>query len=107
MSIETSKDLFYLVLSIATGGASIFLCWALYEVAKMLHQANAVVTETREKLNRLEKAIVAIKEKLESSVNYLGMLAEGGRSLLSFLHTKEEKTEKRRRSKKSDDEDEE
>lgn len=73
----------------------------------MLHQANAVVTETREKINRLERAVVAIKDKIESSVQYLGMLAEGGKSLLSFLHITEEKKEKRRQSKKHKDEDEE
>lgn len=107
MTLDSTKDLLYLVLSVATGWVAVFLCWTLYELAKMLHQANAVVTETREKINRLEKAVVAIKEKIESSAHYLGMLAEGGKSLLSFMHLTEEKKEKRRQSKKSKAEDEE
>lgn len=108
MTLETTKDLFYLVLSIVILGAGVFICWAFYEIARMLHQANQLVTETREKINRVEHGIIAIKEKLESSVGYLGMLAEGGKSLLSFLHTSEEKKEKRRSKKaKNEDEDEE
>lgn len=107
MTLDSTKDLLYLVLSIAVGWVAIFLCWALYEAAKILHQANAVVTETREKISRLEKAVVAIKEKMESSAHYLGMLAEGGKSLLSFMHSTEEKKDKRRQSKKHKDEEEE
>ena len=108
MTLETTKDIFYLVASIALGWVAVFLCWGLYEIAKLLHQANALVTDTREKISRLERAISAIKEKIESSAGYLGMIAEGGKSLLSFLHTSEEKKEQRRKTKKpKHDEDEE
>lgn len=107
MTLVSTQDLFFLVLAVATGWIAVFLCWALYEVARMLHQANAVVSETREKLNRLEKAILAIKEKLETSMGYFGMLAEGGKSLMSMFHQREERREKRRAKKgKSADEDE-
>ena len=107
MTLDSTQDLFFLVLSIATGWVAVFVCWGLYEVAKILHQANAVVTETRDKLNRLEKAVLAIKERLESSVSYLGMLAEGGKSLLGLFHKREERRAKRSSRKKKTDEDDE
>ena len=108
MSLASTQDLFYLVAAIALGWIAVFLTWALYELAKLLHQANQTVTETREKINRVERGVMAIKERLESSVGYLGMLAEGGRTLLSFLQSSEEKKEKRRSKKsKADDDDEE
>lgn len=107
MTLETTQDLFYLVAAIACGWVAVFLTWALYELAKLLHQANDTVSQAREKAMRIEKAVLSIKERLESSVGYLGMLAEGGKSLLSFLHTTEEKKEKRRAKKGKDDEDEE
>jgi len=106
MTFNSTVDLFYLVLSISIGWVAIFLCWGLYELARMLHQANAVVSDAREKMGRLERAISAIKERLESSAGYLGAIAEGGKALLSFLHVTEEKKEKRRK-KKGKDEDEE
>lgn len=110
MSLETTQDLFFLILAVATGWVAVFICWALYEVARMLHQANTVVSETREKLTRLENAISSIKERIESSVGYFGMLAEGGKSLMSMFSQREERREKRRTSKKSkllDEDDEE
>ncbi len=108
MTLNSTLDVLYLVLAISAGWIAIFICWMLYEIAKLLHQANALVTDTREKISRLEHAVMAVKEKLESSATYLGAIAEGGKSLLSFLHTKEEKKEQRRRTrkKKSDEDDE-
>jgi hypothetical protein len=108
MSIATSQDLFFLILAIVTGGIGIFLCWALYEVARMLRQANEVVTETRERMTRIENAVTHLKEKLETSFSYFGAVAEGGKALLSFLKSKQETKEapKRRKSKLFDEEDE-
>ena len=101
--MTTTQDLLMLVLSIAVGWVAVFLCWALYEAATLLHQANRVVSETREKLSRLERAAVIIKDKLEHSVTYLGMLAEGGKSLLSLFKRgrgeEEEEDEEPARSK--------
>ena len=104
MTLSSTQEIFYLVLSVASAWVAVFLCWALYELAKVLHQANTVMTETRQKITRVEHAVMKIKEKLESSVSYLGMLAEGGKSLLSFLHMSEEKKEKRRGKKHEEEE---
>jgi hypothetical protein len=108
MTLDSTQDLFFLVLAMATGWIAVFLCWALYEVARMLHQANAVVSETREKLNRLEKAVSAIREKFETSMGYFGVLAEGGKSLMNMFHQREERREKTRtkRGKFADEDDE-
>jgi uncharacterized protein YoxC len=106
MPLDTTKDLFYLILAISIGGVAVFLCWTLYEVSRMLHQANEMITDVREKISRVERAIAVIKEKIESSASYLGALAKGGEALLSFLHTTEEKKEKRRKTKKEEIEEE-
>lgn len=106
MALDSMKDLLYFVSSLAIGWIAVFLCWALYELAKLLHQANTLVTDTRQKISRIEHAMTKIKERIESSAGYLSMIAEGGKALLSFLHTKEEKHE-RRRKKKGSEEDEE
>ncbi|MFA5935429.1 MAG: hypothetical protein WC787_01050 [Patescibacteria group bacterium] len=84
----TTQEIFYLVASIALGGVAIFLCWALYEVATLLRKANTVVTETQEKIVRIERGVMAVKERLESSVGYLGILAEGGKAMLGMLQSR-------------------
>jgi hypothetical protein len=85
MTLSNTQDLFFLVLSIVTVWVAVFLCWALYEIAKLLHQGNQVVTETREKVSKVESAILSIKDRLESSMSYLGMIADGGKAVMSYF----------------------
>jgi hypothetical protein len=85
MTLSNTQDLFFLVLSIATGWAAVFFCWALYEIAKLLHQGNQIVTETREKVSKVEDAIMSVKDRLESSMSYLGMIADGGKAIMSYF----------------------
>ncbi len=101
VSMISTNDLLTLVLAIAVVAVAIFLCWTLVELARLLHQANDVLTEAREKITRLERAALAIKEKLTHSVNYLGIIAEGGRSLLSMFQNRKE-TKKRRKSQEEE-----
>jgi hypothetical protein len=87
MVIDTTKDLFYLALAIATLGISGFICWALAEVAKLLHQANETVREMRHRISRVEAAILGIRERFDSSIHIFSLLAESARALLShFMH---------------------
>lgn len=95
MTLVSTLDLLYLTLAIASLWVAGFLCWGLYELARLLRQANTVVRDTREKMNRIEKTIMAIKEKIESSVNYLSILAEGGKAVMSMLRKREEKKKKK------------
>ncbi|MFZ2804081.1 MAG: hypothetical protein WA001_02560 [Patescibacteria group bacterium] len=106
MTLNSTLDILYLVLAVVILWVGVLTCWALYEVAKMLHQANLLVTEAREKIGRIEQGVTRIKEKVESSLGFLSILGGGGKSLMSFLHAKEEKQERRRSSKKRKNEDE-
>ena len=105
--MANTLDILYIVLSVAIVWVAVFLCWALYGIAKFFSQTNAMVAEAREKIGRLERAILSIRERLESSVAYLGMLAEGGKSLLSFFHGREEEKKQLRKKKGKAEEEEE
>jgi hypothetical protein len=77
-------------------------------VARLLRQTNSIVEETRERMSRLERGIMGLKERIETSMGYVAMLAEGGKSLFSLLRSREEKKEtKTKKGKKIiEDEDE-
>ncbi len=109
MPIETTQDLLYLILAIVAAVVAGFLSWGLYELARLLRQTNDVVTETRNRVERIESGIMGLKERFESSMGYVAMLAEGGKSLFSLLRSREEKKEtKTKKGKKlAEEEDEE
>ncbi|MBI4138734.1 hypothetical protein HY479_01125 [Candidatus Uhrbacteria bacterium] len=96
MTLGSTLDLLYLVLAVMVGWVTLFLCWALFELARLLRQANEVVTDARTKASRLENAI-------RHSASYLGILAAGGKAFLSMFNLRQA-TKKRR--KKTDDEEE-
>jgi len=91
----SSLELLYFISAIAIGFVAVFLCWALYEIARLMRQANEMVSDTREKVARFERVIVMIGEKLGASAQYLGFIAEGGKQLLSFLHKRSEDKEEK------------
>lgn len=90
MTLSNTQDLFFLVLSIAVAWTAVFLCWGLYELAKLLHQGNEVVMETRHKVSKVEQALFSIKDRLESSMSYLGMIADGGKAIMSYFKKDED-----------------
>jgi len=97
--MANTQDILYIVLSVAVVWATVFLCWALFELALFMHRTNRIVKDTGEKLSRIEKAFYSLKEKLEHSAGALGVIAEGGRAALSMFREHEEKKERTRKKK--------
>lgn len=83
--LETSKDLLYLTLSGSIALLTVFLCAALYYVIRMLREANALVLEARAKVDELFALLEGLKEKLTSSVSYLGVLTDVAGQFLKYF----------------------
>jgi len=65
MFIDTSKDILYLVISFCVLWVTVFLCWMLYYVMRLLRNANTIVEEFRVRLQSLTDAVSYIKGKVE------------------------------------------
>ncbi len=98
--ILTTLDILHLALALAAVFIAGFLCWGLYEMARLMHQANEMVTDTREKISRVEKALSSIKEKLESSLNYVAVFASGWKTFIHLFESREEHQKEQRKKKK-------
>lgn len=107
MTINNSLDLLYFILALAAVWVGVMLTWLLFEAALMAHRANRVVKDALAKIRQLERAIMGIKDRLESSAGYLGSIAEGGKTLLNFLHERQVKQSRRARKRGKSMEDEE
>ncbi len=91
MFLESSKDILYLVLAFCILLFTVFACWALWYVIAMLRDASKAVGEVRDKLHAIDEAMRGIREKLEHSAGYLGMVAAGVKSLISLLEKHKER----------------
>lgn len=103
MPFKTLQDVFSFTGSIAVTVIAIFLCWALYEVARLVRRLDRTVQDVRDKADKVEKSLVHMGEKLASSATYLGFIAEGGKQLLSMLRERREESPAQHKRKKTKD----
>ena len=99
MNNFSMQEYLYLALSITVLCVGVFLCWALCELAKLLHQVNETVSETRNKMKRLEMALESIKEHFSSLSSYAALVAQAGKAVSGYFSGKE--TEHKHKGKKS------
>src|SRR5260221_10136524 len=91
MYLESSKDILFLVLAFCALWFTAFVCWMLWYFIKMLRDVSATVSEVRDKLHAIEEAIQSVREKIEHSASYLGMVAAGVKMLIDILHQNKDK----------------
>ncbi|MEI7512415.1 MAG: hypothetical protein WCK01_03075 [Candidatus Uhrbacteria bacterium] len=80
------QDMLYVVATICLIWVTGFLCWALYETARLMRQSNEVVTEARVKIEAVEEFVDDAMEKVSSLSSYAGMLTRAGEAVLGMLH---------------------
>ncbi len=80
-----AQELLYLVGAICLLWITGFLCWALYETARMMRKANEVVTETQERLHEIENFVDDIVDKVSSLSSYFGILSNMGGKVMGML----------------------
>lgn len=88
MSLDTTKDLWYLIASICLLGVSGFVMWALYELAHLGRQTNELVQETRKKLTLLEGAVDGVVEQLRSVTEMASSITSVAQSVFGFFQRK-------------------
>jgi hypothetical protein len=96
MFFVNASDLLYFVGSICLILVTVFLCWALYEVAHLLKQADEVVTKTRTTVEKVEDTIASFVERLGSLAGYAGILTAGGKKVMRMM-------ERRKKGKKNEE----
>lgn len=80
-----SQDVLRFAGAISIVGVSGFICWVLYEVARMLRQANDLLEDTRVKIDRVERFVSEISERVGSASQYLGVLATAGKEIFGWV----------------------
>ncbi|HLD28247.1 MAG TPA: hypothetical protein VJB67_01390 [Patescibacteria group bacterium] len=87
--LETSKDLFWIVLTFVILWIGIFMGWGVFYIALILKDLRGVTKSIRKKMNMLDQILEMIKSKVESTASYLPPLIEAGGKIME--HFKEKK----------------
>jgi len=101
---QTSQDIFFVVLSFCVLWLTIFLCWLLYYLIMILKKSKATVdivystaSSIQEKIEHVGKVIDLVKDKLENTSSYFGLILDNVVRLVGlFERNKTEKKEKKK-----------
>ncbi len=91
--LETSKDVLNIVLAISVLGISFFIAWSLFYLTMILKNLFTVVKEFKARLDKVDEAVTAFKNKIESSSSYLLLLGEGVKKLVEVMKSREKRRE--------------
>ena len=92
--INDSHDLLNIVIALSVLLFTLFSCWAIYYLARILQQMFKVLKETRDRLNKFDELVKMVKEKIEHSASYLPLIFEGIKKLVELMKSRAEKKKK-------------
>lgn len=97
--INDSQDLLYIAISVSVLMFTIFSCWAIYYLARILQQMFRVVRETRDRLTKLDELFSALKAKIEHSASYLPLIVQGVKKMVEIMKNRAEKKKGNKKTK--------
>lgn len=75
MPVTSSQDFLYIVLAICIVWFTVFLCWLLYQAARVLRNANKVVEGLMRQLEAISGAVDFIRHKMDGLSNSMGVVS--------------------------------
>jgi uncharacterized protein YoxC len=75
MFLESSLDVLYIVLSLAVLWFTVFLCWLLYQAARVLKNANDIIENVNRKLEIVVDAVEFMREKVDKMSSHMNIVS--------------------------------
>ncbi len=98
MLIETSKDLLFVVLAFCILWLTIFISWLLYYFIVIVRDAESLVRQIRNAVERVDALAHSVRDKFEHSAASLTIVAQAVKELIMWAM--EERSKKRASTRK-------
>ena len=100
--LETSKDLLYIIIAFCILWQTIFMCWLLYYFIMIFKNVHQTVGSLKKKFEMIDEILKNLKEKIDHSATYLGLLVEGVSKLVEYLKDKKSNARTAKKNTKID-----
>ncbi len=74
MPVQSSQDILYIVLALCVLWFTVFLCWLLYQAARVLRNANRIIESLARKLELISDAVEFIKQRVDGLSSHMGVV---------------------------------
>ena len=75
MFFESSLDILYVVLALCVIWFTVFLCWLLYQAARVLKNANDIIENVQTKLEIISDAVEFMRSKVDTVSGHMGIIS--------------------------------
>jgi cell division protein FtsB len=76
MFLTSSQDLLYIVMALSILWFTIFLCWLLYQAARVLKNANDIIEVLTQKLELITEAVTFMRKKVDDMSSHMGIVGK-------------------------------
>ncbi|MBI4276385.1 hypothetical protein HY629_00940 [Candidatus Uhrbacteria bacterium] len=97
MYLDTSRDILNIVLSIAIIWLTVLLSWILWYILQIARGMRNVVEDIKDKVGVVGDVLHRIREKLESTSTYLGLLVDVVKEGLTWVRERGAKRSAKRK----------
>jgi hypothetical protein len=88
---STSHDILLLVIAVCVAAFTFFLCWGMFYLVAMGRNVFKIFKDVRRIFDKIEGAVDAVREKIDSSAGYLFLIGEGIKKIVEIAKTWHEK----------------
>lgn len=92
--LETSKDIFWLVLALVILWIGFFTGWGVFYLVMILSDFKKITGSLRKKMDLVDQILEAVKKRVEMTADYLPPLIEGAAKLISRFKNQKSKKKK-------------
>ncbi|GEM_PF-445236 len=94
--IQNSNDVLNIVKAISILGISIFLICFIYYLAMIMRELFKMIRDMRDRINKVDEVIEALKNRIEHSASYLSLIGDGVKKIMEIAKERGGKTRKRK-----------
>lgn len=84
MDLTSSQAFFWLCFGVSIFAVAAFLCWAIFEFARMLRQGNEVVEHARDVVGGIEEDVAHARAKLGGVLGNMAGIASAVKGIASM-----------------------
>lgn len=102
--LATSQDILNITLAISVFGVALLVTWILVYAVIIIRRVVKIIEGAERAVQKVNGLVDAARDRLESSMGYLSVLATGAKELASFIMREREKRTKPAGKKKGKEE---
>ncbi len=86
--LDSSKDILNFVIAFCVLGFTVFICWLLFYFISIIGNVRKVIKIIQDKIEKVDELIDLLREKIEHSATYLGLIVEGVTKITEYFKSR-------------------